>query len=197
MKIVLFNGPPGCGKDTAAAMVAAAFDEEYYTYHKKFAGPLKAAINALFDIPEEQAEELKDRIDPLWKRRLRDEYIWFSEACCKPRFGNDFFGVLMMRELNAIRNAHLDIEPLIAISDSGFSEEVEALLHSPHINESDILLVQIHREGCDFVGDSRSYINPAIAETGITVRRLDNVGAREDFEMDVVNMVGLWLDSLA
>jgi hypothetical protein len=154
-KIVLVNGPAGSGKDEFAKAIMAKFD----TRHEKFARPVKDAVHKMLNIPY-SCEDAERKFGKEWKDtpqgvcygfKPRDLYIWYSEEVMKPKFGKDIFGRMMVTRLYDPTSTKVTV-----ISDSGFVEEAETVLR--HCDSRDILLIRLHRDGCVFEGDSRSYI---------------------------------------
>lgn len=169
-QIVLLNGPPGSGKDTAASHLVP-----YFQFQKmKFAAPIKRMVCGLLDMSEsalenhknEQfnilSEEITTKVDDFGTTKLdygpketpRRLLIDLSESFLKPKYGDTFFGRLAVREVN--RSSY----PLIIFTDSGFVKEASVVIRQ-HRKEN-VILIRLHREGCDFTNDSRSYL-PDIA----------------------------------
>lgn len=175
-KVVLLNGPPKCGKDTVASHLVP-----YFNFQKmKFAAPLKRMAAGLLDMRVELVEEHKDhKFNILRKETISNEFgiapeysdeetlrrllIRISEDFLKPVYGDTFFGRLAVRELQ--RSSY----SLIVFTDSGFAREAESIIRA--ISKSNVLLIRLHRDGCDFVGDSRSYLS------GIAGREVDIVNS--------------------
>lgn len=161
MTIILLNGPPDSGKDTAAKFVQRLVKD---TKHAKFADPLKSALHALLGLNHNQIKEMlnkKDEVlpwtDPYTPRQL---YIKLSEDFLKPLFGEDVLGRIAVRRINqlAARN--------IVMSDCGFDAEV-----LPVIRESKkgaCCLIELSRQGRSFDNDSRSYLSDSTKQyTGV------------------------------
>lgn len=152
--ILLLNGPPRSGKDTLADMIA----EQYGFTPLKFATPLREAVPAAFGISQDDWEDLIEehkgepceRLDGLTPREAQ---IWLSEEAIKPRFGEDFFGRVLA---NRIATLEQERHRGYVISDSGFVGEAAVL--KERFGAENIALMRLHREGCTFEGDSRSYI---------------------------------------
>jgi len=89
----------------------------------------------------------------------RQALIFMSEERLKPDFGED---VVAQRTCNAVAEAHARCleagvtDPVLLFSDGGFQAEVEVLAKT-----CDVLVVRLHRTGCTFEGDSRTYIQAA------------------------------------
>jgi len=145
-RIIVLNGAPGVGKDTAARLLA-----RYGWKHKKFAQPLKDAGVALTGLPFHDLEAGKNnpRME-LQGMSWRDWQIWMSEDIIKPKFGDWHFGTLMVRNLE--RDAAGDY----VISDAGFQSEVDALVS--RFGSDAVRVLRITRGGRDFSKDSRDYV---------------------------------------
>ena len=175
-RIVLLNGPPRCGKDTAASHLVP-----YMQFQKmKFAAPLKRAVCGLLDMSESALENHKDEPFNILSRETQvpiDDYggtkleyseketprrllIDLSESFLKPKYGDTFFGRLAAREIN--RSSY----NLIIFTDSGFAPEASVVTR--RYGKNNVLLVRLHRERCTFEGDSRSYL-PDIAGFNVDV----------------------------
>lgn len=158
MKLILFNGPPRSGKDTSAAMAMNFLAEKScfgaYGYHYRFAEPLKDAVHALFGLAWVDTEHFNDqkstKLDILFGMTPRAAYIWLSEQCAKPKFGNDFFAKVAVNRLKNFASA------TVVISDCGFQPEVDVLINE--FGRENVHVIHVHRMGCDYKEDSRGYI---------------------------------------
>lgn len=149
-QLILFNGPPGCGKDTVVRCLTP-----YLKFtHLKFAAPIKRMACGLLNCDMRWLEANKDTfIMPLGynsKVTLRQFLIDLSEKFFKPLYGEDVFGNLLWKEAKDAANS------LVLVSDCGFSAEVSRVIQSA--GKSNCLVVRINRIGCNFDGDSRSYL---------------------------------------
>lgn len=148
MKIVFLNGPPHCGKDTAAEMLSKSFPATL----RKLAAPLKASAAAMLGETVEWLEANKDKPDPrLNGETVRSFIINISENLIKPLYGDDFFGRCMVGELDKL----VGTTQFVFITDSGFLGESAPVVKAFGI--TNCLKVEIHRPGKDFSKDSRSY----------------------------------------
>ena len=152
-KIVLLNGPPGCGKDTLADALEMASED---VNRVSFKDPLYDLMCAIYGI--KIGELLSISYDRVLKEQplsvfgglsYREAIIKVSEEVIKPNYGEAFFG----------RSAAKRIVPgcVNVFSDSGFMEEVTPLFKV--VPWAEVLLVRIHKRGT-FEGDSRGYLDP-------------------------------------
>ena len=81
----------------------------------------------------------------------RQLLILVSEDFVKPICGQNAFGVLATRRLLL-----QDIDKNTVFSDGGFVEEIKPLVDT--FGKENVVVIRIHRKGCTFDGDSRSYI---------------------------------------
>ena len=181
-RIILFNGPPRSGKDTAASFI---YSSNPFIHWFRMSQPLKDMVAAFFTLNSTDAkviEQHKDHPLPmLFDNTFRDLQIWFSEECAKPKFGKDVLGRLARRRVeNALSQLHI-------CSDCGFMEEAIPLLDL--VGPKNMLVVQVYREGCDFSKDSRRYITLP----GVQTVKLVNEGKLRDYEYNVQAVVKEWL----
>lgn len=165
MRIILFNGPPRSGKDTATRLAMEILNQPAFvvgnlvytrrSYHYRFAQPLKDAIHALFGVGHihtESYDSVKDTPSGVFfGMSAREAYIWLSEEVVKKRFGKDFFAKVAVTRIKQFDDA------LIVISDCGFQEEVDVLIKE--FGTENVYVVRIHRNGTSFEGDSRNYVS--------------------------------------
>ena len=182
MKIVLFNGPPGSGKDTLANGLVK--DSIQRGGVAKFAAPLKAGVPAFYGISQERfdfwdscQEEKKKPRDELLGLSCRQAQINLSEVYGKPVHGDSFFGEIMLAKLQGAVNTDY-----VAISDSGFRPEAEVQVEI--FGPTEIFLVRIHRDGTNFDEDSRDYIH--LSDLGVAELDLDNNRTVEEAVLDVM-----------
>jgi dephospho-CoA kinase len=145
--IIILNGPPGSGKDTAARYLAQkggtiqSFKEPI---HRVTADLLDMSYDFYLSRYEQlKANGIRLQYGALLFTDLRQWYIHYSENIMKPIYGKDIFGLMAKKRL-------VDVN---IFSDGGFQEEVDAL--------GKVTLVHIHREGHTFKNDSRGWLpNP-------------------------------------
>lgn len=187
-KIIFLNGPPRSGKDTAAKFIQREYmHAPHYATLLKFSKPLKDGCRALYDISDDELREFEqDKETPrdkLLGQSWRQAQISMSEDYMKPVFGSDVFGRLLFRRFREMPTG------LGVISDSGFEEEAVPLLQA--YGPENCLIVQLQRDGCTFVGDSRSYWELP----DVTRVEVNNMFDLEMFEQQIVRIVSKWLQA--
>lgn len=152
LKIVLFNGPPRSGKDTAADFIRDTLG----LYRCAFAEPLKTAVIQSLGLNDwRDYEGRKDtELDEFFGYTPRQAYIDFSENYMKDRYGHDIFAEIFYRKIKELQSPK---EYGTVISDCGFQNEVD-WLHAKF--DVRVALIHIIRPGHDFNGDSRGYVQP-------------------------------------
>lgn len=155
MRFIIFNGPPGAGKTTAARYLAAwlpkALPSDKLVITDSFAAPLKHFAATLFAAKyQEMAKDMP--VAELSGDSVRQLLIKLSEEFMKPEYGNDIFGRMLY--YRSLRHGYRKPD-FVIVDDSGFDHEYEAL------GEGNAILVRITRDGKDFINDSRGYLNRA------------------------------------
>jgi hypothetical protein len=182
-KLIIFNGPPRSGKDTAAHAVWRALENAKII---RMSAPLKDGLRTIFNMTDDEAawlEQYKEKASGVLNGlSWRDAQISMSEEWLKRVFGRDVFGRIFTRKMQLTYGADVIIN-----SDAGFDYEwVEPLRLIKPINT---LLVKLHRPGFDYSGDSRSYIElPNVRTVWV-----HNTGEQRAFEDNVLTVVRAWL----
>lgn len=149
--IILFNGPPGAGKD-----ISADYFKQYGFKHLSFKYQLFKETIKYFDVSEQwfmngynnrSEKEIPSAL--LGHMSRREAMIYVSEEVIKPKKGLDYFGNLVADEI--------DLEKNYAISDGGFVHELLPVVQK--VGTENFVLVQLTREGHDFSADSRRYFD--------------------------------------
>ena len=154
--IILFNGPPGSGKD-----ISADYFKEQGFKHLSFKYRLYDETVKYFNIKKTWfMERYNDRsvkevphID-LGHMSCREAMIYVSEKVIKPKFGLDYFGKQVASEINVDQN--------YCISDGGFIDELIPVVN--RVGSKNFRIVQLTRDGHDFSIDSRRYFNGNIVK---------------------------------
>jgi hypothetical protein len=185
-QIIILNGPPGCGKDTLANHLAAKYD---HFHHLKFAHELKRITHRLYNTPDQEPdayERFKDK--PLTEfigLTPRQAYINVSEHYIKRFHGADFFGLQLISSIKRIRDNN---ENVFVISDGGFGEELMPLLKA--FGPPLITILQIHRPGFTFTGDSRQYLDKEqFKNLGVKFLVIDNMTSEKDFLVEAESLL--------
>jgi hypothetical protein len=182
-RVIFFNGPPNCGKDTAvkAIMDDVKFQGSVLAAHNKLTEPLKKGVHALFNMiyswdyydDPKVASDKNVGLVSLLGMSPREAYIWMSEEVMKPKFGEDVFGQLALNTIRKDKRVELHL-----FSDSGFVYEACPIVD--FIGPHNCMVVEIHatRNGVPltFKGDSRSYIGEELTQMkpGVIVRKIYN-----------------------
>ena len=149
--IILFNGPPGTGKDAAAD-----FFKERGFKHLSFKYQLYQETIKYFGVDEKwfmnryKNRDEKEVPTPLLNyMSCREAMIHVSEDIIKPKHGLDYFG-------NQVAN-EIDLNKDYCISDGGFIDELIPVINK--VGSENFVLVQLTREGHDYSSDSRRYLD--------------------------------------
>lgn len=196
--VIGFNGPPGCGKDTAGKFAEDFLKRSGFdTALVKMAEPLKEAVNEFCNVPNphQPHEELKTQLVPYAAKytdpvTFRQAYINFSELFAKPTFGEDVFGQKLAADIR-IWESDNGKATVFIITDVGFEAEQYPVIDE--VGQRNYALIQLYREGCTFDGDSRAYVDPQYGYK----RRVWNKGSLDNFRdtvretlTDLVNVAG-------
>lgn len=195
--LILLNGPPRCGKDTAGAILERRIGGDgSVVWVEKVSRILKERTHALYGqvdrtgapLPHDYFEDQKDTPLPEFLGLTpRQAYIAVSEKYLKPLHGEDALGKMLADDLAKTLNDPAFPKPrAVIVTDSGFRAESEPLAAMAERT----LLVHIHREGCTFEGDSRDYWNwraPHGPERSVI--ELVNPGTMEGYERVLESVV--------
>lgn len=151
-KVIILNGPAGCGKDTLAmALVEMGFAKGTTSFKNPMFNIALAALgqdayHEFLDGYDDRARKEKPEgfLNGLSRRQFM---IAISEQFIKPVFGDDYFGKYLAENLP-------DGDEVFVVSDGGFASEVAPIVAAGH----DVRIVRLHREGYTFEGDSRGYL---------------------------------------
>lgn len=169
-KIYILNAPPNSGKDVIADHLV-----QKRGYHKEqFKTPLFVIAAAMLGLSLQrfmtlyQDREYKESKHPTIGMSIRELMIKISEDFVKPICGQNAFGVLAARRITQ-SDTHDDF----VFSDGGFVKEIESLCDT--FGKDTVVIIRIHRKGCNFENDSRKYITDKDAdELGVRVHDFFN-----------------------
>lgn len=176
--IVLFNGPPGAGKDTAANVVkqwsdfARARNRSLVHIQEKFADPIKQICRTIYGTKEFNEHDVFDKkslpSDVFFGKSCREVQIATSEKFLKIQHGERIFGELLAKRIGDVceLKVHQGYDSfmritdndtvLFTVSDSGFEPEAKVLIE--RFGAQNVMLIRLHRDGHSFPGDSRNYV---------------------------------------
>lgn len=158
--IIVFNGPPGTGKDEACLYFTElgfkhlSFKEELFKETLKFFGVSNGWFMKGYNdrsVKEAPAPQLKVNGVSLSRR---DAMIYVSEKYIKPKYGEDYFGVQASK--------HIETGFNYCFSDGGFVSELIPIINK--VGADNICIIQLTRDGCDFSSDSRRYFDGEMVE---------------------------------
>ena len=190
-KIYILNAPPASGKDTLSDYLV----KEHGWCKEQMKTPLFTIAAAMLGLTLEQFmllysnREWKETYHQTIKMTPRQLLILISEDFVKPVCGQNAFGVLATRRLLL-----QDIDKNTVFSDGGFVEEIKPLVET--FGKETVIVIRIHRKGCTFDGDSRSYITDKQAdELGINIHDFYNdEQPLETLYEDFVHFIGFLSD---
>jgi len=202
-KIILLNGPPSSGKDTAAKHIRQILINTTKigpdgAYHMRvaldrFSMPIKRAFAATMGLPIDEDgncqpwESQKETIIPDFGISYRQWQIDFSESFLK-KYNEVIFGVLLARRIE--RKFTKGIANLIVVPDCGFQVEIDTLYQI--FPPDDILLIRCHRNAYTYQGDSRGYVR---APKGCAHFDPINDYTEEQYLMQIEAGVKCWLET--
>ncbi|WP_373088731.1 hypothetical protein [Zhongshania sp.] len=188
-KLILLNGPIGCGKTAAVQTLVDRFSNTasaeckehlhlltqiffnvepsvYWTIYEDRSQ--KELPQAEFQIQLEEYNKLAKllgkphRVSPdKVPISIREAMIYVSELVCKPAFGEDYFGRVRASKLN------LSGDDTLYIDDSaGFEDEVPPAIQA--LGQENILLIRVRGRGT-FDGDSRNYLPDGLCDHTVDV----------------------------
>lgn len=178
-QIIFLNGPPECGKDTAALFI---YEQYEHARMAKFAALLKDTARVLAGFSHREMQELEKHINKDQSRpelhgmSWREFLIWISEDVVKPKLGADYFGVRLCKALAEPTQCSVT-----AISDSGFHDEAKPIIN--YFGPENCHLFHIKRPGCNFRKDSRGYWH----DDRIKTYTIDNRHDRGVFRAQIIS----------
>ena len=158
--IVLFNGPPGSGKDDACGELV-----KYKFTHLSFAHELLKSVVDYFNVDwhwfmegyaDRDIKENKVEYE-LGHRTRRQAMIYVAEEVIKPLYGKDYYAKQVVAQIQK------DPTKNYCISDLGYEEELRAIVDA--FGEEEVVVVQLERKGCTFKNDERKWIGKVNRDT--------------------------------
>lgn len=158
--VIIFNGPPGSGKDEACSYLTC----QHGFKHLSFKYQLFIEAIKYYNVSKEwfmfgyQDRNTKEQPEVLLNGKSRREaLIHVSEDIIKPKYGKGFFGKQAAKQINSVND--------YCFSDGGFIEELQEIINT--IGAKNVTVIQLLRDGCSFKNDSRRYFNGLIFDEHI------------------------------
>lgn len=208
INVIILNGPPSSGKDTLADILICELEARSpgQVHHLRFKDELYAATAEHYGVSLDYLmkvatdTELKELPrEPLGNISPREALIHVSENIIKPQYGDGYFGSQLAKRILSMHNRHvygwhLRSDLYFVISDSGFYEELYALLNS---RIDTMVFVKLGREGTSFKNDSRKYLDEGVINAiseycGVTdsvYLELTNDGSLDDLKTGPVRKI--------
>lgn len=188
MKIILLNGPPRVGKNTAANMLARELADCAiigFSHHLKRMTHGIYLGRAGWDMDPDAFDGCKSEPQAILNgKSWRQIYIHYSEQVIKPLHGKEWFGEQF------VKAAHASGADLIVVPDSGFVQEAERTVRE--VGPHNVRLVRLYKEGCSFAGDSRDYIS--LKHIGVVENEITNVHGQPQIMRDQMErLAGVWV----
>lgn len=169
-KVLLLNGPAGSGKDTIARILMTMGYEQAEFKNALF--QIALSVSGVCPMKWIDRYENRNTKEQPWKIlggiSQREFLIKISEEWVKPLLGEEHFGHLAVKEVLELFSKY---DRDVVFSDSGFQSEMEPLIEQFGIDN--VVLVRLNRDGYDFSGDSRSYLEPVEGQPFISVDLID------------------------
>lgn len=197
-KIVLFNGPPGAGKDFASRILRQRLNVR----HMHMAEWLKEFTHHMYGISHrtwDAFEDVKDIASPLFNGLTpRAAYIDAAENVLKPRFGLEVMAERCSQECFDLWTE----DNLFANSSLGFDYEINPFIRKFRL--ANVMVVhmvpadwppskyrQYHEE--PFPGDSRKFVwRPDLFEQGLKLGVIFNAKKGADSMQDLLVDAGVF-----
>ena len=183
MKIILINGPPRAGKDTAANVMMRNLR---VSRHHKLSAPLKSSIATMFRFTSSEALDIESNKDvPLEMfhgRTYRQAQIAQFEMLEK-HFGPKILGELAVKRMRDMAAGH------VIISDAGRDDEIIPL--KEQYGSKAIYYLFISRPGCTFNNDIRHKLRPEQFMPS-HVASIENIHDRDLYESQVLRVLKKW-----
>jgi adenylate kinase family enzyme len=176
-KIIILNGPPRSGKDTAAEEIERVFD----AVHLKLSWPLKYIVSDTLGLSREELEANKERktVYDLSYRQLQIEVY----NALKRIFGDTWLASMTITRIDRAQS-----NDTFVLSDCGRQEEVDAMVSA--FGKNNVLVLKVYRQDTSFKNDIRGYVQ---ASSRCAVRHVDNKKDIPTYLRDVKIAVGEFL----
>jgi len=187
-KIIIFNGPPNCGKDFASNAVLSyvRINANWWNpVHMKFSEPLKKGAHALYGsfhswdyYDGDGRDEKNTPTGDFLGLSPRQAYIEMFNAL-ERLHGPEALGYIMRKRI--VRNHHATV---VVCSDGGRLADLSPIID--FFGQDSVLVVEIHATGVELTWDNRMYVGDEVQAKypDVTVKRIPNkIGGRADKDL--------------
>jgi len=180
--VIVLNGPPRAGKDTAIEILQEVFREgDVYQFFR----PIKEMLHAELglDVRHDHYETQKDEpLEEFGGMTPRRAYIDKGERL-QAEFGHS---VLLDTYFEAISSSTAPIL-ITTCGNDGEACEIASIF-----GNDNVLVLRIHKDGCDFSQDSRSWVT----SSHLNLRDILNVhGLQREYQKAVAAAASQWIDA--
>lgn len=149
-RVIMFNGPPHAGKDTAGQFCHDVFGQN--AHHVKFTQPVKDRAHRRLglDVATDHYEALKDIPLEEFEGMTPREYYIRTSTDLRQKYGYDIVAKLLVQSLARVET------PYIVNTDLGNDIEANTLMNA--YGRENCLLIRVHREGKSFENDCRTWV---------------------------------------
>jgi hypothetical protein len=185
--IILLNGPPRSGKDTAAEFIIQLLGNSK-VHHEKFSKPMKSGLRRMFDYSDtemkalekyketEQVTAHEDRGLISW-RQMQIELFKHLERV----YGEDVLGRIFLQRNRNNGKMHT------VISDAGRTVELAPLIKQ--VPYGQLGLIRLSRPGCSYAGDIREDVKSEGIEH---VAHIDNIHDKDMYKVQIRRVLIQW-----
>lgn len=165
MKIIITNGPPRSGKDTMCGFIRESItgcDLIPLSYKKTlYVGVAKRYGLSVEAVYQMNADTLiKDEPSDLFGgKSVRQALIYESEDVIKKKYGPRGVAIQTFKLLEEEYGVERLKKAVLYCSDGGFNSELFAAYDYFGIGVADVFILRLLRNGCDFNGDSREFLD--------------------------------------
>jgi hypothetical protein len=180
--VFVLNGPPRAGKDTGSEILLDVFKgAEVYPFFR----PIKEMLHAELglNVPHDFYEDVKDQpCEEFNGMTPRRAYIDKGERL-QAEFGQS---VLIDTYFESIANC---TAPVLVTTCGNDGEACEI---SNIFGNDNVLVIRIHKDGCDFSNDSRSWVT----SQHLNLRDVKNVhGRQREYQSEIAAVARQWAEA--
>lgn len=201
VKVIVFNGPPRSGKDTAVSILSRVINNQegnLFAVHAEFKSPLIKMTSDFLGVTVDEfmINYNEKHINGDWCKDIkmyivndnimskREALIHVSENVIKPSFGNDAFGKIAANNIGD--------DGVYLFSDSGFSGELKPIIDK--VGAENVMVVRLHKAGCNYNSDSRGYLQPETFNFNVMFNDISNNYSIDQLEYDLLGFCGEFIN---